>query len=309
MMVLMDNFEPINKTIPKSTYTVYQYEMVNNLHIQGYVRFEHARTLSGLRKILEKWSGEKGPHLEIANGTPLENKEYCTKLESRKYGPFEFGDVPTEDEKPEMVKAMEYYMENGMTNEFIAKWPTYATMYSNKWKQMKLENETINWKPRQGYKPPEVIVLWGKTRTGKTRQAVQDGALIIPAVKSDNMFTHYKGDKVVCFDDFRGKIDHEYLLQLLDGHQTYVKILYQGFKPWIPEKIYITSNRHPKDWYPELKPEEYEALIARFTKLEHLTGEVPQHVTADETIPTTTITTTSTTTEDPIIEEIVNADY
>lgn len=279
-LIAVDNFEPINCTVPKATYCVYQYEMVNNLHIQGYVRFEHARSLSGIKKVLEKWSKEKGPHLEISKGTPLENKEYCTKLETRKFGPFEFGDIPTEDEKPPMVMAMEMYFKDGATKEFVDKYPSYATMYSKKWKDLKAEVDTSNWKPRTSYSPPEVIVLWGKTGTGKTRKAEEDNAFMVES-HSRHPFTEYRGEQIVCFDDYRGEIAIGFFLRLLDGHRVNVNILYLGNKPWIPTKIYITSNKHPKDWYPKLDNESYEALTRRFTSVENLVKET-KLVTGDE---------------------------
>lgn len=52
------------------------------LHIQGYMEFKNGRTLSGLKRILER------AHFEAAKGDATENYNYCTKEDTRVLGPF-----------------------------------------------------------------------------------------------------------------------------------------------------------------------------------------------------------------------------
>lgn len=274
LLLANDEFKPIEISIPKAAYCVYQYEMVDNLHIQGYVRFDHARSMSGLRKVLEKWSNEKGPHLEVAKGTPLENKEYCTKVDTRKFGPYEFGEVPSEDELPIMSQAFQILKDNkGIVNEQLMtpKFINHTTMYCSKWKTILTDIENVNWIQRTEYQKPKVFVLYGKTGTGKSRRAYANGAVEI-SIHSQWPFNEYRGEPVVVFDDFRGEIAVGNLIKLLDGHPRKVPIQYSGNKPWIPKRIYITSNEHPKEWYPKLsidKPNTYAALLRRFDIIDY----------------------------------------
>lgn len=277
-----EEFIPINKKIDEAEYLVYQYEMcpkTKKLHIQGYVQFTNARSLGGVKKLLTKWSGEKGPHLEISKGTPEENKNYCTKVESRVNGPFEFGDCPVGDVKTDMVRAWEMFRDAGgrITSEMVKRYLNYATLYGKKWKEMYEDLKYENWNQREGYLAPEVIVLWGKTGTGKSKRAFADGAISIHA----NLkwpFAEYRGQSVVVFDDYRGELPIGYFLKLIDGHPVTVPLMYVGNKPWVPTKIYITSNRHPKDWYPKLDDESYQALCRRFNYIEQFTVPAPQLV-------------------------------
>lgn len=279
-----EEFIPINKKIEEAEYLVYQYEMcpkTKKLHIQGYIQFTNARSLGGVKKLLTKWSGEKGPHLEIAKGTPEENKNYCTKVESRVNGPFEFGDCPTGDVKTDMVRAWEMFRDAGgkITAELVKRYLNYATLYGKKWKEMYEDLKYENWIQREGYLPPEVIVLWGVTGTGKSRRALDDGAMSIHA----NLawpFAEYRGQKTVVFDDYRGEFPIGYFLKLIDGHPITVPLMYVGNKPWVPTKIYITSNKHPKDWYPKIDEASYKALCRRFTNIEHFTLPALQPVDA-----------------------------
>lgn len=280
----LDEFMPINKKIDEAEYLVYQYEFcprTERLHIQGYMQFVNSRSLGGVKKLLTKWSGEKGPHLEIANGTPEENRTYCTKLESRAIGntgPFEFGDCPVGDVKTDMVRAWEMFRDGGgrITTELTHKYLNYVTLYGKKWKEIYEDLKYENWVQREIYSPPEVIVLWGATGTGKSRKALDEGAMSIHA----NLawpFAEYRGQKTVVFDDYRGEFSIGYFLKLIDGHAMTVPLMYVGNKPWVPTKIYITSNKHPKEWYPKLDGESYNAMTRRFTKMEYFPKPV-EHV-------------------------------
>ncbi len=67
-------------------YLVFQLEMGEQMtqHYQGYFYLNTPRTLLGVKRLLRPYQ----PHLEIARGTPAQNKEYCTKLETRVPGTF-----------------------------------------------------------------------------------------------------------------------------------------------------------------------------------------------------------------------------
>lgn len=281
-----DNFTPLTTQIPDTAYCIYQYEIggkAEHLHIQGYVRFANARTLTGVKRIIDKWSGEKGVHLEIAKGNALENKEYCTKSDTKVIEHVEFGLCPVGDDKPDMTLAWQIFYEAGgkVTKKLVEEYLTYATMYSKKWKEMYEELKYEDWNQRVLFEPPEVIVLWGATGTGKTRRALDDGAMKIQA----NLrwpFNEYRGQKVVVFDDYRGEFGIGYFLQLIDGHPMTVPLMYVGNKPWIPNKIYITSNKHPKDWYPKLDAESYNAMTRRFSEVVYFPKPVVPRVDVED---------------------------
>lgn len=72
-------------------YIVYQVEQcpeTGKLHIQGYVEFPKKITMKKAQSILQL----KTAHLEKRRGTRDEARIYCMKEESRRQGPYEFGD-------------------------------------------------------------------------------------------------------------------------------------------------------------------------------------------------------------------------
>jgi len=77
-------------TSADAQYLVYQIERGESgtEHLQGYVQMKKRKTLAVMKRLL----GDR-THLEMAKGTPIQNKEYCTKEDTRVYGPFEYGEM------------------------------------------------------------------------------------------------------------------------------------------------------------------------------------------------------------------------
>lgn len=275
--IYKDDFVFLEPKIDKATYLIYQYEIggkQKHLHIQGYIEFKHAVSLQGVKNKLAKWSGEKSPSLRKRRGTRFEASSYCRKSDTKVSEVFEFGETPQEDELPIMAQAFQILRQNkGRVNEELVseKFLNHTTMYVAKWKNILSDIENAHWVQRTEYQKPKVILLYGKTRTGKSRRANANGAFSI-SVDSQWPFNEYRGQPIVVFDDYRGELKIGYFLKLLDGHPISVPIQYSGNKPWIPKRIYITSNEHPKNWYPKLaieQPETYAALLGRFDVIDY----------------------------------------
>lgn len=67
---------------------------------------------------------------------------------------------------------------------------------------------------------------------------------------------------VVIIDEFRGDIDVSHLLRWLDRYPVIVEVKGSSC-PLVAEKVWITSNLHPREWYPMLDPLTFAALERR----------------------------------------------
>jgi hypothetical protein len=113
-----------------------------------------------------------------------------------------------------------------------------------------------------------VQVFWGPTGTGKSRRA-WDEVLAIggPVYVKDprtKFWCGYRNEALVVLDEFRGGIDIAHLLRWLDRYPVCVEtkgsaIALVGTQWW------ITSNLHPRDWYPECDESTRLALERRLT--------------------------------------------
>lgn len=253
------------------SYCVYQYEeapTTGQRHIQGYMVFDNARTGASISKLLENWGGAK-PHLEVARGSSEQNLDYCTKPETRVNGtqPFIFGEPPAgQGTRSDLADAFAELQSHGFSEDLVQRYPSQFIMYGAQMDRVAERIRFIHWKPRDAFKPPRVHIMWGKTGTGKTRTAAEYGAVMCD-YDSRYPWGHYRGEDVVCLDEFTGQIPLSTLLKWTDGYQITVQIPYLGNRPFIPTMVFICSNLNPIDWYPHANPEQREALRRRCTTI------------------------------------------
>lgn len=81
-------------------------------------------------------------------------------------------------------------------------------------------------------------------------------------------FDGYIGQKVLLIDDFYGSIKFHDMLEYMDGYKFQVPIK-GGFvwKAW--DKVYITSNKHPNEWYANYRCLEEPAFVRRINEFLH----------------------------------------
>lgn len=110
-----------------------------------------------------------------------------------------------------------------------------------------------------------VAVYWGATGTGKSRRAWDEAGLdAYPKDPRSKFWDGYAGHQHVVIDEFRGGIDIAHVLRWLDRYPVIVEV--KGSSTVLKAThIWITSNLHPRDWYPELDEETKSALLRRLT--------------------------------------------
>lgn len=108
-----------------------------------------------------------------------------------------------------------------------------------------------------------ISVLWGPTGTGKTFRAWQEaGNEAYVKNPSNRWWDGYQGESNIIIDEFDGGIPISDLLRYLDRYPlrgetkgSTVSLNYRN--------VWITSNLHPREWYPEAHRAHIEALYRR----------------------------------------------
>lgn len=115
----------------------------------------------------------------------------------------------------------------------------------------------------------EVYVFWGATGTGKSKRAWEEASFsAFPKDPCTKWWCGYSGQKHVVIDEFRGQIGISHILRWLDRYPVVVESKGSNCVLAV-EKIWITSNLSPDDWYPDLDQETKLALRRRFTNIIH----------------------------------------
>lgn len=210
-------------------------------HLQGYVYFAEAKTLSALKK---KFSARA--HWEVARGTPKQAAEYCEKDGDV----FEKGERPKTSadggnmERERWSGALEAVREgryDDVPADILCKHLKSIEYAVNKIECGKRKVETLEPTTRHYW-------YWGEPGTGKSRRARQEAPQAYIKDPTQIWWDGYKAEEDVIIDDF-DKFQVKQggdMKRILDIYpfQAPVKGGYQLIRP---QRIFITSNYRPED--------------------------------------------------------------
>jgi len=239
-----DLFENSKEYEDKVDYHVYQVEECPDTakyHLQGYIAFKSNQRFKKLSRSMP------GAHWELRKGSHAQARDYCIKEESRVTDciPYLYGDELS-DAQGNRTDLWEIHGEirDGRGEQYIMEnhfgsWTRYHKSFL---RAISMYQEKRNWKPT-------VEVYYGDSGSGKSRKANEENPGAYWKPPDTKWFDGYSGQDVVILDDFRGTwFNDSYLLRLLDRYPMDVENK-GSHVPFIPKKIIITSNIHPKDWY------------------------------------------------------------
>lgn len=258
------------------SYLVFQVETAPETkkdHIQGYVHFKKKKAFKTVQALFT------GAHLEAAAGTPAENKAYCTKEDTRKAGPWEFGEVPLPGKRRDLETAYDMLAAGSTDLDILSAVPCSFIRYPQGLTRARF---VLGKAKSKEFRKVEVLVLWGETRVGKTRSAVErtPGAYLCHP-SNPEWWDGYEGESALILDDYASQWPIHRLLQLLDGQQCRLPV--KGTQTWAMwTNVVITSNTNPVMWYPNVNTQTRAALMARLTTILEVTPEMqyqPIHLT------------------------------
>lgn len=250
-------------------YAVFQLEkapITGKLHLQGFVLFDQPVTLASIQRVMH------GVHVEKPIADVATNIKYCTKLETRVDGPWELGRRPSpssgsvrassgQGSRTDLAEFRDA-IRNGATNAQL--WLSYPALMARH--RLMVADVRAAFGNRRDA-PPEVHIHFGDAGSGKSKLAhdlAPDAYVKVPGVWWD----HYSGESDIIMDDFYGIDSYPYdlFLQLTDRYKFMAQVK-GGMVPVNPKRIFITSNRHPRDWYCADPKYTVRAFFRRVTKI------------------------------------------
>lgn len=253
----------------------------------GYIYVKNAISMDTLRRV---FNGRA--HLEVARGSPQQNRHYCTKpvdgcdcdhchgCPPRLGGPWEEGAIPTPGKRKDIDDAADLVLSEGF-RAAVNRYPGVVARYPSGL----LRLEAIRLADTQRDPDVTTVLLLGPPGAGKSYWARQQHPahdMYVHSIQSqNNWFDGYTGQDAILFDDFAGSASGmklDFLLQLLDVYAIRVEIKC-SHSHILSHFIYITSNIHPYHWYGWSGREiQYHSLLRRF---HHIIIMDEQHVPHD----------------------------
>jgi len=213
-------------------------------HLQGYVAWDNPRSLSKFKAAISDRLHYE-PH---TNGTAQQNRNYCLGMVEKKgftQNPTfeEVGELPSQGERTDWSSARQQLQNGTSIVTVIESQPQLlpAIRSLERFQTLAISKPT--------HRDVKVICLIGESGTGKTREAYA----IDPNLYSKpegQWFDGYTGQKTLLLDDYYGDIPYSQLLKVLDRYPLQVPT--KGsfiYAQW--DLVIITSNRHPRLWYPQ----------------------------------------------------------
>lgn len=236
----------------------------NRLHVQAYLHLKNPKAMSPLKKLLGQ-----AVHLEPRRGTIKEAIQYCTKLETRIWGPFTEGEEPHQGISSDLRSVCAAITDGEIKSIQQVMIEAPSTYCRNRNGLRDLIGNSIKART-QSFRNLTVEIWYGEAGTGKTRGAYERHeqlySLEQSANASDVWFDGYEGEKVLLIDDFYGWIRFSFILKLLDGYR--LKLPVKGSYTWAEwDHIIITSNSAPWNWYRWSDNMNWGAFKRRITKV------------------------------------------
>ena len=255
-------------------YLIYQQECcptTSRRHYQGYIEFTQPVRRPHVQRAI---AGDTPASVRPARGTAAENRTYCSKEDSRVPGtsPVELGSYAAggQGTRSDLVSAVNAIRGQRPVDALRTLYEDHTAVMVRYPRGLQgLVNHMASTRVRE--RPPQVLVCYGPTGSGKTRSVydnhdLQDVWRAPVANTGHQWFDGYLGQKIALFDDFDGEHPSiTVMLQVLDRYPLQVPIK-GGFISWYPEIIYITTNISPRRWYKDADSAHRLALLRRITE-------------------------------------------
>ena len=253
-------------------YAIYQYEKSESgtYHIQGFAIYKESKRFKNVKQDFPT------AHIIVPNGSNTQNRDYCTKKDSRIAEPVEIGEFSEMRSRNDIVEFLEL-VKLGASNVTLK--TTFPVLYSQYGPEKieRFRQDDLKEEYGKKFRDVKVTYIYGEARTGKTtyiyeNYPMDDICRVINYYKGT--FEFYNFHKILVLDEFTGKIDITYMNNLLDKFPLDLPARFANRMACF-EEVFIISNLPLTELYKEEQaamPEVYKAFISRIQNIIRFTA-------------------------------------
>jgi len=258
-----EDVERIKRESSKFTYLVFQRERGvegGTPHLQGYAYAPNPKSLAG-------WKTSIGAraHIEAARGSGAQNREYCTKEETREPStePWEFGTMPAQGARSDLAAVHQRVVEGATLKAISEESPgDFIRYFRGIQAVQQLYVPSRHWK---------TTVSWfhGPTGTGKSLEASNRFPDAYWKMGSSKWWDGYEGEGAVIIDDYRRDLcTFAELLRLFDRYP--MRVEYKGGTcKFVARHIIVTTPKSPRETWEGRTDEELGQLLRRIEEVRY----------------------------------------
>jgi len=241
------------------------------LHYQGYLNADYAIMGSALQTC---WLLAPKCHIDVAKGSPADNKRYCLKEGNQRICVGTFPEK-AQGQRSDLSEVCEAIEQGSSMRELATVFPEVLIKYPS---GIKLVHGL---RAVERSEMTKLFIYWGETHTGKSHLARRVNGAV--AVKMVNGFWHGVDNSLtpVCIEEFTW-LDYPLtqMLALIDAYPVDLNVK-NGSVSFRASAVYLTSNTDPATWYATAPREQKEAWDRRVTEIKHFTEKYVQPPVAD----------------------------
>ena len=261
----LDSIEKYFKTLREFgnlKYAIYQYERGENgtPHIQAFIIYKNSKRFKNVKQDFPT------AHIIVPNGSNIENRDYCTKKDTRIAEPVEIGEFSEMRSRNDIVQFLEM-VKLGASNVLLKNmFPVLYTQYGSD-KIEKFRQDELREEYGQKFRDITTTYIYGTTGKGKTRYVMEKYGYknVYRVTNYLHPFDMYHNQKVIIFEEFRSSLKIEQMLNYLDGYPLALPARY-GDKTACFDTVYLISNIPLSGQYAIIQTEQpmtYDAFLRR----------------------------------------------
>lgn len=224
-------------------------------HIQGYCQLSSKQRLGWLKKNFNSRA-----HYEGARGSPKQNVEYCSKLDTRECDPETFGELRCQGHRSDLESIPVLLAEGGL--ELVRQEAPVAYIKYTRGIQA-MASALVR---RRDFKT-QVLWYWGPTGTGKSKTAFELYPHAYFKSGGSRWWDGYEGEECVIVDDYRRDLcTFSELLRLFDRYPYRVEFK-GGSREFTSRCIIITTPKPPRETWEGRTDEDIAQLLRRIDEI------------------------------------------
>lgn len=243
-------------------YAIWQIEEGANgtRHAQIYLELSEK---AGIKSVQDRLFGGEKVHCEARKGTRDQARDYCRKEDTRVPGTHvhEVGNwnAGGQGARSDLLQLLDIAKSGGNARDAWEHAPMAMARAYKAFDRCRLDHA-----PKDRV-PPSVTVYYGPGGTGKTRKAEEELSNPFRKEPGDWWDGYDMHSNVLVDDVYAGAAaPYSVMLRILDRYPCSVQIK-GGTVPFVGEKIILTSNLNPLEWYPSVADKW--PLVRRLTKI------------------------------------------